>query len=208
MKTLTRFVIALVTTAVIPPVFASEPIKLKRVRTQFIAALGAPDATQGTNAHTWGIWVKDPGPRGVWLRNFDKLGAAGGQADANWQFDNNDWWLDENGLLMEKPVFELAAGNYLVTGDREVTTLLTVFPKDKNGEQRWELADGATLHDVTHMPCRTARYTPAEAGADCTPHNADQSKFKVAPGTVMPSVPSCHKQDYAVLFIVAVDADT
>ena len=38
-------------------------------------------------------------------------------------------------------------------GGRETTTLLTV-----GAEGQWSLADGATLHDVTHLPCRSARY--------------------------------------------------
>jgi hypothetical protein len=58
---------------------------------------------------------------------------------------------------MEKPTFPLSAEKYLVTGDRDVTTVLTVHPKDKAGNQRWELADGATLNDVTHLGCRSAR---------------------------------------------------
>jgi hypothetical protein len=40
-------------------------------------------------------------------------------------------------------------------GDRQVTTV-TIQPKDKNGNQRWELADGATLYDVTQLGCRSA----------------------------------------------------
>jgi hypothetical protein len=43
--------------------------------------------------------------------------------------------------------FPLPAGKYLVTGDRDVTTVLTIQPKDKNGNQRWALADGATLYE-------------------------------------------------------------
>jgi len=46
---------------------------------------------------------------------------------------------------MEKPTFPLPPGQYLVTGDRQVTTVLTIHPKDKDGNERWELADGATL---------------------------------------------------------------
>ena len=49
-------------------------------------------------------------------------------------------------------------------GRRETTTTLTVHP-----DQRWELADGAKLYDVTHLPCRAARYTPLLPGADGTP---------------------------------------
>ena len=51
-------------------------------------------------------------------------------------------------------------GQYLVTGGREVETVLTVHP-----DQRWELADGAKLYDVTHLPCRAARYKPANGGS-------------------------------------------
>jgi len=70
---------------------------------------------------------------------------------------------------MEKPTFPLPPGKYLVTGDRKVTTVLTIQPKDKDGNQRWELADGATLYDVTHLGCRSARYKPATANNSCSP---------------------------------------
>ncbi len=183
---------------------AEEEVRYKRIRTQFIAALGEPTATSGVGAETWGLWRVDPGPRGVWLRQFPTLKAAGGYGPGNWKFDDNDWWLDENGLIMEKPDFPLAAGKYVVTGEREVTTILTVHPKDQQGVQRWELADSATLHDVTHMPCRSARYTPAGHGASCSPANVNQSLFKVAPGSVMPVVAGCAKQDYSVLIVVGV----
>ena len=39
-----------------------------------------------------------------------------------------DWWLEEHGLIMERPT-ALPPGQYKVTGDREVTTTLTVYPK-------------------------------------------------------------------------------
>ena len=87
--------------------------------------------------------------------------------------------------VMEKPTFPLPAGKYLVTGDRKVTTVLTVHPKDKNGNQRWELADGATLNDVTHLGCRSARYTPATAANACSPANAPTKGFPVNPGAAM-----------------------
>lgn len=177
-------------------------ITFQRVPTQFIAALGNPEATSGTGAETWGLWTRDPGPRGVWLRLFPVLKAAGGYAPGNWKFDEEDWWLDENGLIMEKPVFPVPAGRYLVTGEREVTTMLTIYPKDENGSQKWEL-DSAELFDVTHMPCRSARYTPVTADS-CSPANADQTKFKVAPGSVMPDIPGCQKQDYSVLIVIGI----
>jgi predicted phage gp36 major capsid-like protein len=124
--------------------------------TQFIAALGEPHGRSGSGAQSWGVWRQDPGPRGVWLDNYAQLQAAGGVAPAQWKFDNTDWWLEENGLIMEKQDFSVPPGKYVVTGDREVMTVLTVHPMDRDGDKRWELGDGATLHDVTHLPCRSA----------------------------------------------------
>ncbi|MBC7739989.1 MAG: hypothetical protein H7245_22875, partial [Candidatus Saccharibacteria bacterium] len=42
----------------------AEP-QIRQIDTQFIAALGAPGDTHGTNAEKWGLWTVDPGPRGV-----------------------------------------------------------------------------------------------------------------------------------------------
>jgi len=87
-----------------------------------------------------------------------------------------------------------------------VTTVLTIQPKDKDGNQRWELADGATLYDVTHLGCRSARYTPSTANKTaanaCSPANAPTKGFPVNPGAAMPAVNGCHKQDYTVLIVV------
>ena len=187
----------------LPPPAEAE-MTFKPVPTQFIAALGDPEATSGSNAQTWGLWRLDPGPRGVWLDNYEDLKAAGGLAPAEWQFDSEDWWLEENGLIMEKPDFPVSPGHYIVTGDREVTTLLTIHPMGEDGAQRWELADGAKLYDVTHLPCRSARYTPATANGSCSPANAPKSAFRVTPGAPMPPVQGCIKQDYAVLFVIGV----
>lgn len=184
-----------------------EPV-FQRVRTQFIAALAAPGANGGSNAEEWGIWRLDPGPRGVRLDHYDRLLAAGGIPPARWQFDGNDWWLEEHGLIMESPVFALPPGKYRVTGGREVTTVLTIHAADAAGKRRWELADGATLHDVTHLACRSARYTPlaGETGS-CSPASARSSDFPVNPGSPMPAVAGCRKQDYAVLFVVGIAPD-
>lgn len=176
-----------------------------RIPTQFIAALGDPGASSGSGAQSWGLWSLDPGPRGVWLTAYDQLEAADGVAPARWKFDSNDWWVEENGLIMEKPTFPVPPGKYIVTGDREVTTMLTIHPKDDNGDQRWELANGAKLYDVTHLPCRSARYTPASGAGSCSPANAQTDEFPVSPGALMPEVAGCIKQDYAVLFIIAVE---
>lgn len=189
------------------PVHAEEPkAQWKRLRQiQFIAALGDPKANSGSGAENWGLWRKDPGPRGVRLYNYDKLKQRGGLAPAQWQFDDSDWWLEEHGLIMEKPEFPMPPGKYLVTGDREVTTTLTVSEKDAKGVQTWSLGDNAKLYDVTHLPCRSARYTPAGNGG-CEPDTELEIQFPVSPGAVMPPQKGCKKVDYAVLFILGVAA--
>jgi hypothetical protein len=171
---------------------------------QYIAALGDPRATSGNGAQAWGLWRVDPGPRGVRLDRYERLKANGGVAPARWKFDGGDWWLEEHGLIMEKPEFPVAPGKYMVTGDRDVTSVLTIHPKDRDGNQRWELADGATLHDVTHLACRSARYTPAPGTNACSPAKARQEAFPVRPGATMPAVEGCNKQDYAVLIVIGV----
>ena len=181
------------------------PVRFKQVPTEFIAALADPSATSGNGAQFWGVWHLDPGPRGVRLDGYERLKSAAGMAPAQWKFDANDWWLEEHGLIMEKPVFPLSPGKYVVTGDREVTTVLTVHPMDKNGAERWELDDGATIHDVTHLACRSARYTPAANDrSGCSPDKLPRSAFPVEPGATMPSIEGCRKQDYAVLFLIGV----
>jgi hypothetical protein len=184
---------------------AQAATTFKPIPTQFLATLGDPGAKSGTGAEKWGLWRQDPGPRGVRLRNYERLVADGGVAPSQWKFDNADWWLEEHGLIMEQPDFSLAPGKYLVTGDRAVQTTLTIYPKDSKGSQRWELEGGATLYDVTHLRCRSARYTPAANSKSCTPAAAQQSQFPVEPGAAMPPVGGCDKQDYAVLFIVGVE---
>ena len=67
------------------------------------------------------------------LGSYEALKAHGGKAPSDWQFDASDWWLEENGLIMEKPDFPMPPGKYLVTGNREARTVLTVFPKDADG---------------------------------------------------------------------------
>ena len=108
-------------------------------------------------------------------------------------------------MIMEERDFPVPPGKYIVTGDREVTTVLTVHPMDKDGDQRWELDGGATIHDVTHLRCRSARYTPAMPGSPCSsPARAQKTAFPVAPGGAMPPVAGCNKQDYAAPFVVGV----
>jgi len=183
---------------------AETQTKFRRIPTQFIAALGDPDATSGSGAHRWGLWRQDPGPRGVRLNRYERLEAADGVAPARWKFDSTDWWLEEHGLIMEPPEFPLAPGKYLVTGDRETTAVLTVHTTESDGTRRWELDNGATLYDVTHLACRSARYTPATSETSCSPAKAQIAAFPVAPGAAMPLVEGCNKLDYTVLLVIGV----
>ena len=176
----------------------------KHIPLEYIVALGDPLASSGSGAQQWGIWHQDPGPRGCLLGDYDKLKAAGGIAPAQWKFDNKDWWLEEHGSIMEKPIFPLAPGKYVVTGGREVTSVLTVYPMDKEGSERWELANNVKLYEVTHLPCHAARYTPAEGDHACLPSVAPTTAFPVAPGVAMPSIKGCKKQEYAVLFVIGI----
>lgn len=98
---------------------------------------------------------------------------------------------------------------YVVTGDRRITTILTV-----RDDGTWELEEG-TLYDVTHLPCRSAAYRSGSGGggggdgdgdekknATCLPGNANLKDFPVRPGAEMPKIEGCEKQDYAVLFVL------
>jgi len=173
---------------------AVEPPKFKRISTQFIAALGDPKSSSGANVNEWGLWTLDPGPRGVYLKDYTKkIVTNNGVAPSGWKFDEKDWWVEEHGLIMEAPEFPLEAGRYLVTGGRSVTTPLTV-----TNDGKWSLEQGE-LYDVTHLPCRSARYTP---NGDGSPLTANQSNFPVKPGAEMPKVDGCNKLDYAVLFVI------
>ena len=182
---------------------AQSPTRFKRIPMQYIVALGDPSAKSGSGAQSWGLWQQDPGPRGCLLENYAQLKATG-VAPAQWKFDNTDWWLEEHGAIMEKPIFPLHPGKYVVTGGRKVTTILTVDPMDKNGDQRWQLANDAKLYDVTHLPCHAARYRAETDNASCSPAMLEKIAFPVAPGVSMPSITGCHKQDYAVLFVIGV----
>jgi hypothetical protein len=181
--------------------------EFKPIPTQYIAALGDPGASLGTGAESWGLWRLDPGPRGVELSSYETLKAEGGVTPAQWQFDGSDWWLEEHGLIMEQPEFPIPPGRYVVTGGRKVTAVLTVHPKGNDGVQHWELDNGATLYDVTHLRCRSARYTPAAGGNSCSPAKAQMTAFPVAPGGPMPPVEGCNKQDYEVLIVIGMAVD-
>lgn len=176
--------------------------------TQYIAALSDPSATSGTGAENWGLWALDPGPRGVWSTDYDALIANAGIAPDGWQFDAKAWWLEEHGLIMEAPQFPLPSGQYVVTGAREVTSVLTISPPDANGNQNWSLADGATIYDVTHLRCRAALYTAQAQGAACTPDKTPTDAFPMSPELAMPAVEGCNKQDYQVLIVLGMMVGT
>lgn len=183
--------------------YAEDQVRFKHIPMQYIVALGDPGANSGSGAESWGLWYQDPGPRGCRLENYNQLKDTG-VAPAQWTFDSKDWWLEEHGLIMEKPTFPLPPGKYVVTGGREVTTVLTVDSMDENGVQHWQLDNGAKLYDVTHLPCHAARYTPAADNTSCSPDRVEKAAFPVAPGVVMPSIEGCNKKDYAVLFVIGV----
>ncbi|KAI2497266.1 hypothetical protein MHU86_17230 [Fragilaria crotonensis] len=188
-----------VTTQLLAPVRAQAavPAGFKRIRTQFIAALGDPKASSGNEANEWGLWKVDPGPRGVYLKNYDDIVKNNFAGPDGWKFDVNDWWVEEHGLIMPPPSFPVPVGRYVVTGGREATTVLTIVDGGS-----WTL-DDSTLYDVTHLPCRSARYKPNAGGG--SPRQANQSDFPVRPGAEMPPVAGCDKQDYAVLFVIGVE---
>jgi hypothetical protein len=181
-------------------VMTSTPVHAEatflRGETQYIAALGDTAATSGDGAETWGFWSVDPGPRGVWTRDYPALTTNSGVAPAGWQFDPSAWWLEEHGLIMEAPAFPLPAGQYVVTGGRDVTSVLTVA-----ADGAWSLADGASLYDVTHLGCRAALYTAA-SGQSCTPDRTPTDVFPMRPEIAMPMVEGCEKQDYQVLIVI------
>ncbi len=191
-----KFFVALAfTLSLAVPALAKTVIK-PIPQTQYIAALGDKMSKSGSGADKWGFWAQDPGPRGVWLKYFPILQKLG-VAPAMWKFDPNDWWLDENGLIMEKPQFPVPAGRYVVTGARERIAVLTV---ESNGN--WSLGNNSTIYDVTHLRCRAANFQPVSSSASCSPASVTREKFPISPTDSMPEAHNCTKQDYQVLIVV------
>ena len=197
-------VVGLLATAISPSIFAEY--KMRRIPTQYIASLATEDEKSGTGAETWGLWEVDPGPIGVWLRLYQVLQKAGNIAPAGWRFDIDDWWLDENGLIMKAPTFPMPAGQYYVTNGEEHISLLTVEKPDADGKQAWSLTHDKTIGNVTHGPCRSARYTPTDGTGSCSPKDADRTVFPLKPGEAPPLVSGCDRQKYAVLIVFGVPA--
>jgi hypothetical protein len=152
--------------------------------------------------------VVDPRQAGGYLLGIECDGAAYHSSRSARDRDRlRQAVLEDHGWIMEPPTVPLPPGKYLVTGNRKVTAVLTIHPADKNGDRRWELDQGAKLYDVTHLACRSARYTPATVGGSCSPANVQKTAFPVALGGVMPPVAGCTKQDYAVLIVIGVGVE-
>ena len=175
--------------------------KIRRIQTQYIATTAPAGATSGNGAETWGIWTVDPGPIGVWLRLYQSLQKAGNIAPSGWKFDINDWWLDENGLIMKSPEFPIPAGQYYVTNGEQHFSLLTIQHPDAAGKQAWSLSNDKTIRNVTHGPCRSARYTPKTGLGTCSPKDANRAAFPLKPGESPPLVRGCNRKQYAVLIV-------
>ena len=175
--------------------------RIRRIQTQYIATTAPAGATSGTSAETWGIWTVDPGPIGVWLRFYQSLQKAGNIAPSGWRFNINDWWLDENGLIMKSPEFPIPAGQYYVTNGEQHFSLLTIQHPDAAGKQTWSLSDDKTIGNVTHGPCRSARYTPKTGLGTCSPKDANRAAFPLKPGESPPLVRGCNRKQYAVLIV-------
>merc|ERR1712039_268449 len=112
---------------------------------------------------------------------YPALEAAHGRAPAGWTFDRQDWWLEEHGLIMEKPEFPIPSSKYVLAwlnGPKKGSHAVLTIDGDA-----WQLDSGATLDDVTHRPCRSARYTPTTS--DASPSKANRSEFPVTPGAEM-----------------------
>ena len=156
----------------------------------------------------------------MYLRDYEKkIASKNNVAPAGWTFHPEDWWVEEHGLIMSTPEPLLSKSiattsitstgeeerrmmtilvpekRYIVTGDREITTILTV-----RDDGTWELENG-TLYDVTHLPCRSAAYRRLK-NTQCLPRNANSKDFPVRPGAPMPKIMGCEKMDYAVLFVL------
>ena len=176
----------------------------RRIPTQFIAALAGAEENAGTGAENWGLWRSDPGPIGVHLSEYEAMRKAGGRGPTGWVFDEDDWWLDENGLLMHPPEFPMPAAQFFVTDGESGVGLLTVEPPDANGRQAWALSEGITIGTVTHGPCRSGRYRPKGASGSCSPANAPLSIFPLELGAEPPEVQGCDRLEYAVLIVFGV----
>mmetsp|Transcript_88399 Transcript_88399/g.153122 ORF Transcript_88399/g.153122 Transcript_88399/m.153122 type:complete len:311 (+) Transcript_88399:101-1033(+) len=196
------------TSAKMLPQFSIKKEFKRLNRNWFIAAdpgLENGDATEGTGALKWGVWRRDPGLMGVDLSAFEDLEAADGRADAGWDFDPEEWWLEEYGRIMPKPIIPIPNGKYLLPwlngGNAGRAVVLTI----KGDTWSLDKRSNARLKDVTHLPCRSARYT--RVAEDASPTQAKLSDFPVLPGRKMPPIEGYEQADYAVLFVEGLGKD-
>ncbi|MEM6987666.1 MAG: hypothetical protein AAF499_14135 [Pseudomonadota bacterium] len=103
---------------------------------------------------------------------------------------------------MKSPEFPMPAGEYVVSNGVSNISLLRVDEPAAAGEQSWSLSDSMTIADVTHGPCRSARYRPRQTSGQCSPENAPQTVFPLGPGEQPPSVQYCDRKIYAVLIVI------
>ena len=101
-------------------------------------------------AKNWGVWERDPGPRGIPFDQFSTFASSTTShtelAPAGWEINSKDFWLEEHGIWMETPLpSNLQPGQHLVTGGRSRTSVLTIYPTGNKGEKRWSL-DGGVSH--------------------------------------------------------------
>lgn len=132
------------------------------------------------------------------LRDYERIMATESAERPSW-LDSKDFFLDENAIIMPQPEFPMPPGKYLVTGARSTTTGLTI-----DAEGNWKLDEGK-LFDVTHLPCRAARYrttTTAEDSKAGSPMTVRKGDFPVMPGGIMPDVLGTNKEIYSVVFII------
>lgn len=102
----------------------------------------------------------------------------------------------------------MPAGEYHVTTGEELISLLTVEEPDLEGKQAWSLSDDKTIANVTHGPCRSARYNTESATGTCSPADADRDVFPLKPGESPPPISGCNRQNYAVLIVFGVPAES
>lgn len=176
--------------------------KLRKTELKFIAAdpgLMNGDASEGGGATKWGIWESDPGQSALELSRLADLEAHEGSPPVDWKFDPEDWWLEEYGRLMPSPTIPIPNGKYLLpwlNGKNSGRPVILTIEGD-----RWFLdkRSGASLKHVTHLPCRSARYS--RVAKDASPSAARSDDFPVRPGCKMPSIDGYEQVDYAVLFV-------
>jgi len=102
-----------------------RPLEVQEHRASVHRGVGRPRGHLRQWRAIMGLLEPGPGPARLQAGPLRSIEAAGGVAPSQWKFDPADWWLEEHGLIMEKPTFPLPPGKYLVTGDRKVTTVLT-----------------------------------------------------------------------------------